>query len=123
MEQNPFGISVKDGLRMLANNANMYARLLKSYAASPIYAELMDAVEKGDMPTAASKAHALKGVSANLCLTPVFEQIKLIEAQLKAGNVLAPDSADLATLKDLYAKTLESIQTIVADPTILNAFK
>ena len=118
-----FGINAKAGLRMLAGNAGMYARLLKTYAAGTLYAEFVAAVDAGNVQEAASKAHALKGVSANLSLNPVFEQIRDMEARLKVGEMIAPDHPDMATLKELYDKTLASIAVIVADPTILNAYK
>lgn len=62
---------------------------------------LSAALEQGDASTAFDRAHALKGVLANLGLTPLFEQVEKIVEPLRAGIMdgLLPENRTLQDMK------------------------
>ena len=51
-------------------NENFYLRMVKLIPGDPNFQKLYDSIEKGDLEGAFSAAHALKGSTGNLSLTP-----------------------------------------------------
>ena len=79
-----FGANVDEGLKRCMNNEEFYLKLVTKAAEDASYDKLKDAVEAGDLDAAFEAAHALKGVSANLALTPIYEPIFEITELLRA---------------------------------------
>ena len=118
-----FGMDVKKGMAVVANNKTVYVRLLKTFAASTLHSELADALEAGDTSLAMAKAHALKGVSGNLRIDKVFELVKAIEADLKDGKPVTSNDGLAAELAAAYAKTLESVNMFIENPDLLTTIE
>ncbi|MBF0544070.1 MAG: Hpt domain-containing protein [Candidatus Riflebacteria bacterium] len=51
------------------------------------FQEMKEAIEKGDLPTVAKKAHAIKGASSNVSAERVMKRALLIEMASKSGNL------------------------------------
>ena len=79
-----FGANVDEGLKRCMNNEEFYLKLVTKAVEDASYDKLKDAVEAGDLDAAFEAAHALKGVSANLALTPIYEPIFEITELLRA---------------------------------------
>ena len=59
----------------------LYESCLYTFAEDPNFPALKQALDAGDYEKAFSAAHALKGVSANLGLTPLYQAVcELVEA-------------------------------------------
>ncbi|MBP5610378.1 MAG: Hpt domain-containing protein [Clostridia bacterium] len=67
-----FGANVEEGLGRCINNEQFYLRLVERAIADPGFEKLMEAAEKGDLEQGFALSHALKGVTANLALTPLY---------------------------------------------------
>jgi len=81
-----WGADTEDGLRRCMNNEAFYLRLAEKAAQDPAYDKLKEAVAAHNLTAAFEAAHALKGVSANLALTPVNRPVAEMSDLLKAGT-------------------------------------
>ena len=79
-----WGADTDDGLRRCMNNEAFYLRLVEKSARDGTCDKLKEAVEAGDREKAFELAHALKGVTANLALTPLQKPVTDMSDLLKA---------------------------------------
>ena len=90
-----YGANTKEGLHRCMNNEDFYLRLVKTVSGDANFQRLYDAVEAGDIAAAFEAAHALKGSTGNLALTPLFVPICEITELLRARTEM--DYAPLLT--------------------------
>ena len=80
-----FGADTDDGLKRCLNNEPFYLRMAGLAVADRGYEQLQQAIEAGDLDEAFERAHALKGVLANVALTnllaPVSEMTELLRSR------------------------------------------
>lgn len=79
-----YGADTVTGLKRCVNRESMYLRLVSTVPAHAGFAKLKAAIEAGDLETAFQEAHGLKGVAANLALTPLSEPIGEMTEHLRA---------------------------------------
>ncbi len=70
-----YGANLTEGLRRCMNNEVFYLRLVKMIPGDPNFQKLYKAVEDGDLGAAFEAAHALKGSTGNLSLTPIYAPV------------------------------------------------
>ncbi len=70
-----FGANVEEGLQRCVNNEAFYLKLVEKAIRDPAFDDLQKAAEQGDLERGFEIAHALKGVTANLALTPLSAPI------------------------------------------------
>ncbi len=70
-----FGAGVDEGLARCMNNEAFYVRLVEKVLKDKGFDELDAAVAARDTDAAFEAAHKLKGVLANLALTPICEPV------------------------------------------------
>ncbi len=74
-----FGANVDEGLRRCMNNEGSYLKMVSKAVQNDSFEKLEGALEgavkEGDLGAAFDAAHALKGVLANLALSPIHEPI------------------------------------------------
>ena len=80
-----YGANVDEGLTRCMNNEGFYLRMVGMALDDPGVGELRRAIEAQEWQTAFEKAHALKGVLANLALTPVAEPVAALTERLRGG--------------------------------------
>ena len=83
-----YGADTAQGLSRCMNNEGFYVRLVGMLASDQHAEELVEAVSAGDLKKGFEAAHALKGVLANLALTPALEPVSEITEYLRAGKVM-----------------------------------
>ena len=71
-----WGADVDEALPRCLNNEAFYLRLVGKSVREPAFDRLREAVEAGDLAKAFDQAHALKGVTGNLALTPIDRPIR-----------------------------------------------
>lgn len=81
-----WGADTKEGLGRCMNNEAFYLRLVDKVVQEPSFDKLKEAVEAHDLAGAFEAAHALKGVTANLALTPIQKPVSEMSDLLKAGT-------------------------------------
>lgn len=101
-----YGANTKEGLQRCMNNEGFYLRLVKMIPGDVNFQRLYDAVEAGDLAAAFDAAHALKGSTGNLALTPIFVPVSEITELLRART--ETDYTPLvAAIRDAHNKLRE----------------
>jgi HPt (histidine-containing phosphotransfer) domain-containing protein len=80
-----FGANIQDGLSRCMNNEAFYLRLVNMALDDASFEKLSEAVKSGDKKAAFEAVHALKGVMANLALTPLFDVLSEMTELLRVG--------------------------------------
>lgn len=81
-----FGANVDEGLQRCMNNEPFYLRMVRLACADGNFEKLSRAVEQNDLTAGFEAAHALKGVLANLALTPILKSVSELTELLRAGT-------------------------------------
>ena len=81
---NAYGADTKDGLQRCLNNEDFYLRMVRMIPGDANFQKLYDAIDARDLDSAFEAAHALKGSSGNLGLTPIFAPVSEITELLRA---------------------------------------
>ena len=105
-----YGANTEEGLKRCVNNESFYLRMVKMIPGDPNFQKLFDAVEAGDLDTAFEAAHALKGSTGNLSLTPIFSPVSEITELLRART-----QTDYTALVDAIRKGHDELERICAD--------
>ena len=79
-----FGADTDEGLGRCLGNEELYFKLVRMIPDDANFEGLKEAVSAGDLDKAFEHAHALKGVLANLSLTPIAEKASEITELLRA---------------------------------------
>ena len=98
-----FGADTGDGLERCMNNEAFYLRLVNMALEDGNYRKLTDALASGDCKAAFHAAHTLKGVLANLSLTPLYGPASEMTELLRGGE------ADCAALLDELLRRREAL--------------
>lgn len=85
-----YGADTKKALARCMNMPDLYLRLVKMMANDTHIAGLRAALEAKDRNAAFEEAHALKGVLANLELTPVLTPVSEITEMLRPHGGVSP---------------------------------
>ena len=103
-----WGADTEDGLRRCMDNEAFYLRLTEKAARDPSYDRLKEAAEARDLAGAFEVAHALKGVTANLALTPLQKPVTEMSDLLKAGTDMDYSAlvAEILAARDSLTKLL-----------------
>lgn len=80
-----FGADIEDGLMRCMNNETMYLRLVDMALHDVNFDRLVSALKSEDKKTAFEAVHAIKGVTANLSLTPLYETASEMTELLRTG--------------------------------------
>lgn len=95
-----FGANVDEGLSRMMGNEAFYLRLVGMGLSDSNFDKLSDALAKDDLDNAFEAAHALKGVLANLALTPLTQTASEMTELLRSRTKMDYS----AMLADLLAK-------------------
>jgi HPt (histidine-containing phosphotransfer) domain-containing protein len=104
-------INEEEGKNRVMNNGKLYAKLLTKFKADENLTNLLTYAEAQDWEKAQVAAHTIKGISANLSLTELFNQSLDVENQIKAKS-LKPGSLD--KIKACYTETLVHVEKVIA---------
>jgi PAS domain S-box-containing protein len=87
------GLEIDNALQRLGGNKKLYRDLLSDFVRNYNGAveKVRDSLEKGDYETAKRLAHTLKGVAGNIGAVQVFEQAKLLDEAIAAGEITNDD--------------------------------
>ena len=79
-----FGADVQDGLERCINDEDFYLELVNLALNDGAFDDLSAAVAAGDKKAAFSAAHALKGIIANVSITPILTPVSEMTELLRA---------------------------------------
>ena len=98
-----FGADVDDGLARCMNNEGFYIMLVNKVLGDNRVYTLESQILSGDLDAAFETAHALKGLYANLSLTPLTKPVSEITELLRSRTV-TDYSGLLSEAKTQYEK-------------------
>ena len=79
-----WGANVDEALVRCLNNESFYLKLVNKALTDPSFDKLAEAVCAGDLEKGFDLAHSLKGVCANLALTPICRPVEQITELLRS---------------------------------------
>ena len=79
-----WGANVDEALVRCLNNESFYLMLVNKAMQDAHFDELKEAVEAGDLNKGFEIAHSIKGMAANLALTPICKPIEQITELLRS---------------------------------------
>lgn len=85
-ELKALGVNVDEGLKRINGNEKLYIKLLGSFTKSIRTYSVGCDFDAANCDEVIEKTHAIKGVSGNLSITPVYEAYTKIVELLRAGN-------------------------------------
>lgn len=98
-----FGANTDEGLARCLNNESFYLMLVQSSITFEQIDKLCAQTNAGDLDGAFETAHALKGVYANLSLTPLYKLVYELTEQLRSKKNI--DYSPITTkLRELMAQ-------------------
>ncbi|MBR3743288.1 MAG: Hpt domain-containing protein [Clostridia bacterium] len=103
-----YGADVKGGLARCMGMESFYLRLVGMELADPNFDKLDKALAAQNAREAFEAAHALKGATGNLGLTPLFAPLSEITEKLRGAQ--AP--IDLGGLEEAYREALKRLKAL-----------
>ena len=106
-KMNEIGANTGEGLGRCLNNESFYLRMVKLAVSDTGYERLKEALEQGDLDAGFERAHALKGVLANVALSnlldPVSEMTELLRSRTETdySGLLEQMFAELGKYREL----------------------
>lgn len=99
-ELSALGVDTDDALSRFMGNSDLYERMLKKFPKVVEDSPVLTYVQSEDYETAASNAHALKGVTGNLSLSPLYTKYsKLVdmfrESKFEQANALLSETLEI----------------------------
>lgn len=85
-ELKALGVDVDGGVKRINGNEKLYTKLLGSFTRTIEEKWLSADFDASDCTEAIERAHAIKGTSGNLSITPVYEAYTEIVNLLRAGE-------------------------------------
>ena len=80
------GSNVEEGLERFMGNAALYERMLHKLPDTIKKTDVAESFAKGELKEAEERAHALKGATGNLSITPLYERYTKVVDLLRAGQ-------------------------------------
>lgn len=107
-ELRAWGCDVDGAMERFMGDEELYQVCLHSVMSDKSFAGLKEALERNDVREAFDHAHTLKGVLANMGLTPMYDITVQIVEPLRAGSLehLLPIYEELMQAKDRLGKLL-----------------
>ncbi len=105
-----YGANTEDGLNRCMNNEAFYLRMVQMIPGDRNFQKLSDAIDAGDLKAAFEAAHALKGSTGNLGLTPLFDPLCEITELLRART-----QTDYSSLLDTIRERHDALEDICAE--------
>lgn len=107
-ELKAWGCDTEDALNRVLDDEAFYRECLLDVPGDPCFEQLGTALRAHDVPAAFDAAHALKGVLANLGLTPMLHTTVEIVEPLRAGSDagLLPKYEQLMRQRDKLSQLL-----------------
>ena len=107
-----WGADTREGLARCMNNEALYLRLVGMLAKETQFAKMRQAVAEGKLQEAFEAAHALKGVLANLALTPLYTPVCEITELLRAKTETAAAKTG-QVIRTVHARTVPVVFPVI----------
>ena len=102
-----YGANVDEGLGRCMGNEALYLKLVSTIPNEEKFSKLMESLEANDLDSAFENAHALKGVTGNLALTPLYDPLVEVTELLRSRTEM-----DYTNLKALINSKKEELEEL-----------
>ncbi len=104
-----YGANVEEGIKRCVNNEDFYLKMFTKAVQENGFDSLVSALDAKDFDQAFEAAHALKGVLANLALTPLCDPVSEVVELLrnKTDTDYSPYLERISTAKKELEKIIE----------------
>lgn len=109
LEEN--GADVEATVRRFMGNEAMYLKFLGRFPTDPNYEKLGEQIGERDYEEAFKSAHTLKGVSANLGLTPIFTVVSELVEEIRGKK---SEEVDTERVDALWKNVQEVYEKFIA---------
>lgn len=99
-----YGCNIDEAMGRFLHNEAFYAKCYGKFVADKGFARLGEALQAGDVKGAFEAAHDLKGISANMGITPVYELIAGMVEVLRAGKMPEDAAENYQKLMEMHAE-------------------
>lgn len=108
-ELQEIGADVNEGLQRFMNNTSLYEKMLRTFPQMIHSSKISPDFGDDECDDMIEKTHALKGVTGNLSLTPLFVSYTQIVDSLRAGK---PEEAraELKKMQPIQEKIVDCIE-------------
>lgn len=110
MEQFLPYLDLKTGLPRVANNKKLYIKLLKIYLAGLSLDKIKELIANNDISQALIDVHTLKGTSANLSISALFDAVFALEHKMKNNESFAEE---LIQVENIMEKTKGVVAEVI----------
>lgn len=105
------GVDLDETLERFVGNEDLFFRCLNKFIDDKNYTNMISAMEANDASASFDSAHALKGVSANLGLSNLYNEMKVITEVFRAGS-MNYDSENFNRIKAFYDEAISTIKAL-----------
>lgn len=104
-----WGCDIEGASERFLGDMELYRDCLEMLVQDEAFEKMKQALRRGEAETAFEEAHALKGVLANLGLTPMYDMIVQIVEPLRIGDTTAllPFCEELLQARENLRRVLE----------------
>lgn len=95
------GVDLEKTLHRFLENKDLYVKFLKKFLDDPNYAQMQEDVKAKDYVKLLESSHALKGLSGNLGLDPMFEKLSKMVSDIRANDYSDIENLNVA-IKEYY---------------------
>ena len=106
-ELKAYGANTDEGMQRCLNNEAFYFRMIKMILEDANFRKLYTAVDEKNLDEAFEAAHALKGSTGNLALTPVYAPVAEVTELLRAK-----EDADYGMYVEKIKKAYDELKRI-----------
>jgi two-component system, sensor histidine kinase and response regulator len=110
-------LDTREGVRRIGGKVDAYRRQLRRFREN--YADAANHLQRltsgKNLRQATDYCHLLKGITGNIGASALYDQITVIDAELKQEKF--PDAIELDQLSQLLHKVMSDIDTLMAPPT------
>ena len=105
------GIDVNQGLRRLNNDEILYTELLRRFTRDEYYGQMRQALQQENAAMAFKYAHTLKGVTGNLSMTVLYQNLVPLVEELRGGSMGRANEL-VQPVEDAYREVMEALKTL-----------
>ncbi|MEG1847189.1 MAG: Hpt domain-containing protein [Lachnospiraceae bacterium] len=102
-----YGADVDGAMERFLGDVALYHSCFDTYLEDVAFKAIGDALQREDYKEAFEYAHALKGITGNMALTPIYQEVCLLVEALRKG-----DSSNLSSYYVGIMKQLDRLKKI-----------
>ncbi|MDE6435716.1 MAG: Hpt domain-containing protein [Lachnospiraceae bacterium] len=109
------GVDVEGTLHRFMGNEALFMKFLTKFKSDPNYENLKTSLDNEDFEAAFRAAHTLKGVSANLGLTPITQPVSALTELLRGKEASEVDLEQVAVQRGALEEAYQGLMRLMEE--------